>query len=79
MKYFSDILTELEENNQFSSFLHYKSLSPKMKDAVEMVYLGLENDSDIVVNLENRIIEISKEIGINEQDLLDYFENEEII
>jgi hypothetical protein len=79
MKYFSNILAELEENNEFSSFVNYKDLSPKMKDAVKMVYENLENDSNIVTNLENKIKEVSNEMNLNSKELYHYFNNEEIV
>ena len=79
MKYFSNILAELEENSEFSSFRKYKTLSPKMKDAVKMVYEDLENDSNIVTNIENKIKEVSNEMNLNSKELYDYFNNEEIV
>lgn len=79
MKYFSNILTELEENNDFSSFKNYKTLSPKMRDAVKMIYTDLENDSNIVANLESKILEVSNEMNLDKNELYNYFDNEEII
>jgi len=50
-----------------------------MKDAVKMIYTDLENDSNIVANLESKILEVSNEMNLDKKELYNYFDNEEII
>ena len=57
----------------------YKTLSPKMKAAVNDVYSMIDKASDPVIGkIEGIINQVAKRQGVKVSDIEDYFDNETI-
>ncbi len=74
---FEDFFTSLQEKNEHKLSDNYKSLSPKMKKAVDEVFKYLEsNPSDFLAKFEKTIKQTAKKHKVDNQKLMKYFEKE---
>lgn len=55
----------------------YKKLSPKMKEAVDKIFVKMDaKPSDFLNTFDTTIRNVSKEFKVSEKELLSYFEKE---
>ena len=69
--------TTVVEKDEHRKSRNYKSLSPKMKDAVDELFKKMdEKPSDFLNSFERTIKDVSKKFKVSEKELLGYFEKE---
>ena len=74
---FEDFFTSLQEKNEHKLSDNYKSLSPKMKKAVDGIFKVMDDKpSDFLNTFEKTIKKVAKQNRVSEKDLMDYFEKE---
>ena len=74
---FSGVYNTVTENDEHKKSKQYKKLSPKMKDAVDLIFKKMESKpSDFLNTFEKTIKEISKKFKVPEKELMSYFEKE---
>ena len=74
---FSGVYNTVIEKDEHKKSKQYKKLSPKMKDAVDLIFKKMESKpSDFLNTFEKTIQSISKEFKVPEKDLISYFERE---
>ena len=67
----------LNEKDERKKSKQYKKLSPKMKDAVDLIFKKMESKpSDFLNTFEKTIKEISKKFKVPEKEVMSYFEKE---
>ena len=77
MKTFEGVYTLILEKDEHKKSKQYKKLSPKMKDAVDLIFKKMESKpSDFLNTFEKTIKEISKKFKVPEKELMSYFEKE---
>jgi len=77
MKQFNSLYTSLPEKDEHKKSKQYKSLSPKMKDAVDDIFNKMDSKpSDFLNTFEKTINQISKKYKVPEKELMGYFEKE---
>jgi hypothetical protein len=77
MKQFNSLYTSLPEKDEHKKSKQYKSLSPKMKDAVDDIFNKMDTKpSDFLNTFEKTINQISKKYKVPEKELMGYFEKE---
>ena len=77
MKQFNSLYTSLPEKDEHKKSKQYKSLSPKMKDAVDDIFKKMDSKpSDFLNTFEKTINQISKKYKVPEKELMGYFEKE---
>jgi hypothetical protein len=77
MKQFNSLYTSLPEKDEHKKSKQYKSLSPKMKDAVDDIFNKMDTKpSDFLNTFEKTINQISKKYKVPEKELMRYFEKE---
>ncbi len=77
MKQFNSLYTSLPEKDEHKKSKQYKSLSPKMKDAVDDIFNKMDTKpSDFLNSFETTITDVSKKYKVPERELLGYFEKE---
>jgi len=65
------------EKDEHKKSAVYKSLSPKMKKAVDELFSRLDTkSSDFLNNFEKNITDVSKKYKVAERELYKYFERE---
>jgi len=75
MKKFSQI--DLPERDEHKKTKEYKKLSPKMKEAVDDIFLKMDTKpSDFLNTFEKTIKQISVKYKVPEKQLMGYFEKE---
>jgi hypothetical protein len=74
---FSGIYTSVIEKDEHKKSKEYKKLSPKMRDAIDVIFQKMDSKpSDFLNSFEKSIKEVSKKFKVPEKKLLDYFEKE---
>ena len=75
MKKFNQI--DLPERDEHKKTKEYKTLSPKMKEAVDDIFLKMDTKpSDFLNTFEKTIKQISVKYKVPEKQLMGYFEKE---
>jgi len=76
-KTFEGVYNNVIEKDEHKKSKQYKKLSPKMKDAVDLIFKKMESKpSDFLNTFEKTIKEISKKFKVPEKKLMSYFEKE---
>ena len=76
MKFDTVYYTVIEKDEHRKS-KEYKKLSPKMKDAVDKIFIKMDSKpSDFLNSFEKSIKDVSKEFKVPEKKLMGYFEKE---
>ena len=74
---FSGVYNTVIEKDEHKKSKQYKKLSPKMKDAVDLIFKKMESKpSDFLNTFEKTIQDVSKKFKVLEKDLMNYFEKE---
>ena len=77
MKQFNSLYTSLPEKDEHKKSKEYKKLSPKMKDAVDDIFIKMDTKpSDFLNTFEKTIKQVSKKYKVPERQLMGYFEKE---
>tara|TARA_B100000900_G_scaffold70300_1_gene55618 strand:+ start:703 stop:948 length:246 start_codon:yes stop_codon:yes gene_type:complete len=77
MKQFNSLYTSLPEKDEHKKSKEYKRLSPKMKDAVDDIFVKMDTKpSDFLNTFEKTIKQVSKKYKVPERQLMGYFEKE---
>jgi len=77
MKQFNSLYTSLPEKDEHKKSKEYKKLSPKMKDAVDDIFIKMDTKpSDFLNTVEKTITQVSKKYKVSEKELMGYFEKE---
>ena len=67
----------LVEKDEHKKSVEYKKLSPKMKNAVDLIFKKMDSKpSDFLNSFEKSIKDASKNFKVSEKELLKYFERE---
>ena len=73
----SELRQELPEKDEHKQSREYKKLSPKMKDAVDALFMEMESKpSDFLNTFDKTINNVSKKFKVPPKKLMDYFEAE---
>ena len=76
-KKFDEFYTPVLEKDEHKKSKEYKKLSPKMKDAVDQIFIKMDSKpSDFLNSFEKSIKDVSKKFKVSEKELLGYFEKE---
>ena len=74
---FESLYESLVEKDEHKKSVEYKKLSPKMKNAVELIFKKMDSKpSDFLNSFEKSIKDASKNFKVSEKELLKYFERE---
>jgi len=74
---FDNLYESLVEKDEHKKSKEYKRLSPKMKDAVDLIFKKMDSKpSDFLNSFEKSIKDVSKKFKVSERELLGYFEKE---
>ena len=74
---FSGVYNTVVEKDEHKKSKQYKKLSPKMKDAVDLIFKKMDaKPSDFLNTFEKTIREVSKKFKVTEKELMRYFEKE---
>ena len=74
---FNSFYTSLPEKDEHKKSKEYKKLSPKMKDAVDDIFIKMDTKpSDFLNTFEKTIKQVSKKYKVPERQLMGYFEKE---
>ena len=74
---FDSLYESLVEKDEHKKSKEYKRLSPKMKDAVDLIFKKMDSKpSDFLNSFEKSIKDVSKKFKVSEKELLGYFEKE---
>ena len=77
MKQFNSLYTSLPEKDEHKKSKEYKKLSPKLKDAVDDIFVKMDTKpSDFLNTFEKTIKQVSKKYKVPERQLMGYFEKE---
>ena len=77
MKRFDELVSSLPESDEHKKSKEYKKLSPKMREAVDMIFQKMDaKPSDFLNTFEKTIQQISKKYRVSEKELMGYFEKE---
>jgi predicted solute-binding protein len=77
-KTFVGVYNTVIEKDEHKKSKQYKKLSPKMKDAVDLIFKKMESKpSDFLNTFEKTIKEISKKFKVPEKEVMGYFEKDE--
>ena len=77
MKQFNSLYTSLPYKDEHKKSKEYKKLSPKMKDAVDDIFIKMDTKpSDFLNTFEKTIKQVSKKYKVPERQLMGYFEKE---
>ena len=77
MKQFNSLYTSLPEKDEHKKSKEYKKLSPKMKDAVDDIFVKMDTKpSDFLNTFDKTIAMVSKKYKVPEKELIGYFEKE---
>ena len=74
---FESLCESLVEKDEHKKSVEYKKLSPKMKNAVDLIFKKMDSKpSDFLNSFEKSIKDASKNFKVSEKELLKYFERE---
>ena len=74
---FDNFYINVIEKDEHKKSKEYKKLSPKMKDAVDEIFIKMDSKpSDFLNSFEKSIKDVSKKFKVSEKELLGYFEKE---
>ena len=74
---FEGVYNTVVEKDEHKKSKQYKKLSPKLKEAVDLIFKKMESKpSDFLNTFEKTIKEISKKFKVPEKELMSYFEKE---
>ena len=74
---FESLYESLVEKDEHKKSMEYKKLSPKMKNAVDLIFKKMDSKpSDFLISFEKSIKDASKNFKVSEKELLKYFERE---
>ena len=74
---FESLYESLVEKDEHKKSVEYKKLSPKMKNAVDLIFKKMDSKpSDFINSFEKSIKDASKNFKVSEKELLKYFERE---
>ena len=74
---FDNLYVSVVEKDEHKKSKEYKKLSPKMKDAVDQIFIKMDSKpSDFLNSFEKTIKDASREFKVKENELLSYFEKE---
>ena len=74
---FSGVYTSVIEKDEHKKSKEYKKLSPKMKDAIDIIFQKMDSKpSDFLNSFEKTIKDVAKKYRVSDKDLLKYFERE---
>jgi AraC-like DNA-binding protein len=74
---FSKVYTSVIEKDEHKKSKEYKKLSPKMRDAIDIIFQKMDSKpSDFLNSFEKSIKEVSKKFKVSEKELMNYFEKE---
>tara|TARA_B110000116_G_C16447766_1_gene407876 strand:- start:282 stop:530 length:249 start_codon:yes stop_codon:yes gene_type:complete len=74
---FDNFYINVIEKDEHKKSKEYKKLSPKMKDAVDEIFIKMDSKpSDFLNSFEKSIKEVSKKFKVSEKELMNYFEKE---
>jgi|TARA_R110002126_G_scaffold193_1_gene987 hypothetical protein len=74
---FDNLYVSVVEKDEHKKSKEYKKLSPKMKDAVDQIFIKMDSKpSDFLNSFEKSIKDVSKKFKVSEKELLGYFEKE---
>jgi hypothetical protein len=77
MMRFESLYESLVEKDEHKKSMEYKKLSPKMKNAVDLIFKKMDSKpSDFLNSFEKSIKDASKNFKVSEKELLKYFERE---
>ena len=70
-------LSNIVERDLYIDSDSFKSLSPKMKDAVKEIFESIKDNTDDIINtFEGAVDKVSEKYNINTKFFNDYFDNE---
>ena len=76
-KQFEEFFQELQEKNEYKQSDRYKTLSPKMKKAVDEIFKFLETKpTDLLSALDDFIEKTAAKYKVKSSQLVSYFEKE---
>ena len=76
-KKFEEVYTPVLEKDEHKKSKEYKKLSPKMKNAVDVIFKKMDTKpSDFLNTFEKTITTVSKKYKVPEIELMGYFEKE---
>ena len=76
-KKFEEVYTPVLEKDEHKKSKEYKKLSPKMKNAVDVIFKKMDTKpSDFLNTFEKTITTVSKKYKVPEKELMSYFEKE---
>ena len=76
-KKFSSFYTPVVEKDEHKTSKEYKTLSPKMKKAVDDIFKKMDTKpSDFLNTFDKTIAMVSKKYKVPEKELIGYFEKE---
>jgi hypothetical protein len=64
------------EANDYKRTRQYNKLTPKLKQAVDMVFKAADKDADVIANFEKNVNTAAKKYNVKVSDLMKYFDNE---
>ena len=74
---FSGVYTSVIEKDEHKKSKEYKKLSPKMKDAIHIIFQKMDSKpSDFLNSFEKVIKDTSKKYKVPEKKIMAYFEKE---
>ena len=74
---FESLYESLVEKDEHKKSVEYKKLSPKIKNAVDLIFKKMDSKpSDFLNSFEKSIKDASKNFKVSEKELLKYFERE---
>ena len=74
---FESLYESLVEKDEHKKSMEYKKLTPKMKNAVDLIFKKMDSKpSDFLNSFEKSIKDASKNFKVSEKELLKYFERE---
>ena len=74
---FDNLYVSVVEKDEHKKSKEYKKLSPKMKDAVDQIFIKMDSKpSDFLNSFEKVIKDTSKKYKVPEKKIMAYFEKE---
>ena len=77
VKKFSEFHQNVIEKDEHKKSSEYKKLTPKMKTAVDELYITLEKKpADSLSTFDKTVTKVAKKNGVKEKDIIKYFDKE---
>ena len=77
VKKFSEFHQTVKEKDEHKKSSEYKKLTPKMKTAVDELYVTLESKpADFLSTFDKTVAQVAKNNGVKEKDIMKYFDKE---